>query len=93
MTGEKNLGKLLPVISPALIAGEYVFCSFEKASYGDHSDLEPIAAVTESEGLTLIIQKSKADEHAIGVPETVYLIRGFGPGLRFLRRFPVRVSN
>jgi len=65
MTGEKNLGKLLPVISPALIAGEYVFCSFEKARYGDHSDLEPIAAVTESEGLTLIIPKSKADEHAI----------------------------
>ncbi len=65
MTGEKNLGKLLPVISPALIVGEYVFCSFEKARYGDHSDLEPIAAVTESEGLTLIIPKSKADEHAI----------------------------
>ncbi len=56
---------MLPVISPALIAGEYVFCSFKKARYGDHSDLEPIAAVTESESLTLIIPKSKADEHAI----------------------------
>ena len=65
MTGEKNLAKLLPAMSPALIAGEFVFCSFEKAHYGDHSDLEPIAAFTESEGLTLVIKKSNADKHEI----------------------------
>jgi len=65
MTGEKNLSKLLPAMSPELIAGEFVFYSLEKARYGDHSDLEPIIAVTESEGLTLIIPKSKADEHEI----------------------------
>lgn len=52
-------------MSPALIAGEFVFCSFEKAHYGDHSDLEPIAAFTESEGLTLVITKSNADKHEI----------------------------
>lgn len=52
-------------MSPELIAGEFVFYSLEKARYGDHSDLEPIVAVTESEGLTLIIPKSKADEHEI----------------------------
>lgn len=65
MTGEKNLDKLLSAMSPALIAGEFVFCSFEKARYGDHSELEPIAAFTESEGLTLVIPKSKADQHGI----------------------------
>ena len=65
MTGEKNLDKLLSAMSPALIAGEFVFCSFEKACYGDHSELDPIAAFTESEGLTLVIPKSKADEHGI----------------------------
>lgn len=44
MSGEKNLDKLLPAMSPELIAGEFVFCSFEKAQYGDRPDLEPIAA-------------------------------------------------
>ena len=42
--------------------GEYVFCTFQDAQYGDYSELEPIAAIKESEGLTLIIPKSKADE-------------------------------
>lgn len=65
MTGEKNLEKLLSAMSPAIRAGEFVFCSFEKARYGDHSELEPIAAFTEREGLTLVIPKSKADEHGI----------------------------
>lgn len=52
-------------MSPELITGEFVFCSFEKAHYGDHLDLEPIAAVSESEGLTLVIPKTKADEHQL----------------------------
>jgi len=65
MTGERNLDKLLQAMSPALIAGEFVFCSFGEARYGDHTDLEPIAAFAESEGLTLVIPKSKADAHGI----------------------------
>lgn len=65
MSGEKNLAKLLAAVSPALLAGEFVFCSFEKARYGDRPDLEPIATITESEGLTLVIPKSKADEEGI----------------------------
>ncbi len=65
MSGEKDLDKLLRTMSPELIAGEFVFCSFEKAHYGDHSELEPIAAVCESEGLTLVIPKSKADERQL----------------------------
>jgi hypothetical protein len=47
MRGEKNLDKLLPAMSPELMAGEFVFCSFEKAQYGDRPDLEPIAAINE----------------------------------------------
>ena len=65
MTGEKNLHKLLQSMAPSLIAGEFVFCSFEKSRYGDHSDLEPIATFAESEGLTLVIPKSRADEYGI----------------------------
>lgn len=62
MTGEKNLEKLLASMSPKLMDGEYVFCTFQHARYGDYSDLEPIAAISEPEGLTLIIPRSKADE-------------------------------
>ena len=44
--------------------GEYVFCTFQHAQYGDCSDLEPIAAIKEPEGLTLIIPRSKADDRS-----------------------------
>lgn len=66
MSGEKNLSKLLSAMSPVLMAGEFVFCCFEKARYGDHAELQPIAAFSESEGLTLVITRSTADEHNIG---------------------------
>ena len=65
MTGETNLANLLSAMSPTLIAGEFVFCSFQNARYGDHAELEPIASISESEGLTLVIPKSKADAHGL----------------------------
>ena len=65
MTGEIELDKLLRAISPTLITGEFVFCSFAKARYGDHAELDPIATVSENEGLTLVVPKSKADKHQI----------------------------
>ena len=65
MTGEKDLDKLLTSISPELLDGEYVFCTFQNAHYGDHSDLEPIASFIESEGLTLVVLKSKANEQGL----------------------------
>jgi uncharacterized protein len=65
MTGETNLSKLLSSMSPKLLEGEYVFSSFKGAQYGEHSELKPIAAISESEGLTLIIPKSVADENNI----------------------------
>jgi hypothetical protein len=65
MTGERDLEKLLASMSPELVDGEYVYCTFQDAQYGDYSDLEPVAAISESEGLTLIIPKSKADDKNI----------------------------
>ena len=65
MTGETNLQKLLQAMSPELIAGEFVFCCFEESGYGDHTELEPVAAFAENEGLTLVIPRSRAEEHAI----------------------------
>ena len=65
MNGEKHIDILLSAMSPTLLAGEFVFCSFEKSEYGDHAYLEPFAALIESEGLTLVIPKRRADEHEI----------------------------
>lgn len=65
MNGELSLAKLLKSMSPELMPGEYVFFSFPDARYGDHADLDPIAAISESEGLTLIIPKSKADDRGL----------------------------
>jgi uncharacterized protein len=65
MAGEEELSRLLRTMSPTLIAGEFVFCSFEGARYGDHSYLTPMAAAQELEGLTLVVPRSKADEHAL----------------------------
>ena len=65
MTGEKNLDKLLKSMSPSLMDGEYVFCTFPHSHYGDHTELDPLASFIESEGLTLIVAKSKADEYKL----------------------------
>ncbi|NNF15312.1 MAG: ACT domain-containing protein [Gammaproteobacteria bacterium] len=65
MSGEKNLKKLLSSISPVLMDGEYVFCSFEDAQYGDHADLHPVAAISEGEGLTLVVPKLIADQQGL----------------------------
>lgn len=62
MTGENNLQKLLASMAPELLDGEFVFCTFKNARYGDFAELEPIAAVKETEGLTLVIPKTRADE-------------------------------
>lgn len=55
---------------PELVAGDYVFCSFADAHYGDHAELEPIGAVMESEGLTLIVPKCLAEQHGIEITGT-----------------------
>jgi hypothetical protein len=65
MTGEKDLDKLLAGMAPELLDGEYVFCTFQHARYGDRHELEPIAAVRETEGLTLIIPKTRADANSL----------------------------
>ena len=60
MNGERDLGTLLRTLRPILRDGAFVFCSFAGARYGDHAALDPIAAVSESEGLTLVIPASNA---------------------------------
>lgn len=71
MVGESNLARMLKNLSPGLAEGEYVFCTFPDARYGDFADLLPIASFREHEGLTLVIPKMQADEAALPY-ENVY---------------------
>ena len=65
MTGETDLATMLSSLSPQLMDGDYVFCTFPSAAYGDHLELEPIASMHEREGLTLVVTKTKADQHGL----------------------------
>lgn len=60
--GESDLQRLLAAMAPQLMDGEYVFCSFERAQYGDHAHLRPIASIHEAEGLTLVVERAVADD-------------------------------
>ena len=65
MTGERDIEKLLASMSPILMHGEYVFCNFPNAQYGDRSELKPFASCVEPEGLTLIIPRPRADANQL----------------------------
>jgi len=78
MSGETNPGAMLARLSPKLIDGDYVFCSFPAAAYGDHADLEPVAAIRETEGLTLVIPRCSADEKGLHYDS---VFRGISPSV------------
>ncbi|MDC7241058.1 MAG: ACT domain-containing protein [Spirochaetales bacterium] len=59
MSGETDLQKLISSMSPQLKEGEYVFLTVQ-GSYGDYSELEPLASFREIEGLTLIVPADRA---------------------------------
>ena len=61
MAGEEGLGKLLALLNPSLLAGDFVFCTVENSQYGDFADLQPIASYQEEEGLSLLLAKGAAD--------------------------------
>ncbi len=65
MTGETDLSKMLASLAPKLRDEEYIFCTFPQATYGDHSELEPIASFMEAEGLTVVIPRHRAEAHGI----------------------------
>lgn len=61
MAGETDLERLLATMDPHLFPTEYVFLTLSGGSYGDHRDLEPVVAVAETEGLTLVVPRQAAD--------------------------------
>ena len=65
MNGLTNLEELLTQMAPELGDEEYVFVTFKGAVYGDLTSLKPIAFVQEKEGLTLVVELSKAKNAGI----------------------------
>ena len=60
MAGITDLDILVRSMSPQLVDGEFVFCTFADASYGDYAGLNPIASMRETEGLTLVVPRERA---------------------------------
>lgn len=61
MSGITKLNELLQSMRPKLLADEFVFCTVLGA-LSDYTDLEPVATFIESEGLTLVLEKSVAEK-------------------------------
>lgn len=59
MAGETNLVKLIQNMTPTLQQGDYVFTSVADAHNIDRNDT--IGEFKEKEGITLILERSKAD--------------------------------
>ena len=60
MTGEKNLHELLKGMTPKLIEGEYVFSTVQNLETISREDT--ICEFKEKEGVTIVIEKNKADD-------------------------------
>ncbi len=60
MSGERNLTKLVSTLSPSINSGTYIFATVVDP---DEAVLaEAIATVREREGVTLVLEKRRADE-------------------------------
>ena len=62
MSGEKNLEKLLTLMQPKLLDGNFVFCTITDGDLSDLLKLAPIASFQEEEGLSLLSSQQNADE-------------------------------
>ncbi len=63
MTGEKNLAVLLQSMKPHLNPGDYVFCTVREPHKVNIADC--LMLFREEEGLTLILEKEKADNYGL----------------------------
>lgn len=65
MSGARELEKLLADLRPEMLPEEFVFLTFADGSYGERSNLRPIVSVRESEGLSLVVPRARADEEGL----------------------------
>lgn len=60
MTGEVNIAELIKGMSPKLNKGEYVFTTVQDSSKIDRKNI--VCEFKESEGISIVIDRKKADE-------------------------------
>lgn len=60
MPGEKSIAKLLNNMKPSLNEGSYVFCTVENISFLEGQEV--LGSFREKEGLTVILEQSRAQE-------------------------------
>ena len=60
MAGETELQKLLAAMKPALYEGEFTFCTVSPELF-EQLHVQPIGWFWETEGITLIVERSAAD--------------------------------
>jgi hypothetical protein len=65
MNGLSDLHQLLAKMAPELGADEYVFASFPGAKYADLAYLTPVASIQEADGLSLVLERSVAENARI----------------------------
>ncbi|WP_028470153.1 ACT domain-containing protein [Neptunomonas japonica] len=65
MSGEKNLEKLIASMAPSLSDVAYVFGLVATSDYEQVALLQPKGTFHEKEGVTVILEKEKADEYNI----------------------------
>jgi uncharacterized protein len=64
MNGETNLSKLLSSMKPSLSDERFVFIT-SKTKSSDLVPMQPWALISEDEGMTLIVDKAKADNDGL----------------------------
>ena len=74
MSEINDLDQIIASLNPALIPGEYVFITRPTGAYGDGAELAPFAVVAEREGLTLVVEKQRADAAGESYQTTFRLI-------------------
>lgn len=73
MSGETDLKRLLAEMEPMLHDGEYVYCTVEGRAAARFA-LEPIGTFRENEGITLILERARAEAAGLS----------YGPVLRLI---------
>ena len=63
MTGEKNLSLLLKNMKPTLYPDAYIFASMSNVDHIKRADT--LCEFKESEGITVVMEKSKADSYGL----------------------------
>ena len=64
-----ELDELLKGLSPRLLEPEFAFCSV-RGDLGDYLGLNPVATFAEAEGLSLVVEKARAEEAGLAFKGT-----------------------